>query len=94
MIALQYLLLQGFTAAGSVSESALAGMIARIAAQYGVYTLLLAPSLNYACLYLLVFYLNIAQLFFRTEFRNSKMIILLLGLTLSVFSSVFYYIYQ
>ena len=92
LIAVQYLLLQGFTAI-YFSQASLEGMVARIAVQYGIYTLLMAPSLGYACFYLAVFYLNISQVVYRTDERHAKMNLIFLGAGASVFAVVFYYIY-
>ena len=59
-----------------------------------MFTLLLVPTVSYACLYLVVFYLNIAQLAYRIDDSKEKMTLIVVGAFLSVFSTVIFIIYQ
>ena len=63
LIAMNYLIIQITLAIASNSEEVSIGMIG----QYFIYTLLLAPSMSYACLYLIVFFLNLAQVAHKAE---------------------------
>ena len=69
-------------------------MIMRIAAQYIMYTFLLAPTMSYACFYLVVFCLNIAQVVLRAQETEYQSLLIIMVVSVTMITSSFFYIFQ
>ena len=77
----------------SFDEERQAGMIGRSCVQFCIFTLLLAPSMAYSCLYLLVFNLNVLTVCTGIEDKEARSTLIVIAITLSISTYTLYHIY-
>ena len=92
LILILYVILQIMTGAFTIELPIDYGMVARMCAQFVLFTLLLAPTFRQVAFYQIVLYINIAQLVLRTD--DDKVLLIIICLVTAVISTVLFYIFQ